>query len=709
MKPATFFEAPHMQSFKLNKLLYLAIFVWLASLTPSALAQAVYGSIFGTVTDNTGAVVPNAQITITDIPKGTSVQVQSDGSGNYRAQHLIPDSYRVDVEAPGFNKSTADNVIVYADTSPKVDLQLSVAGTTNTVTVSSGAPLLQTDRAEVSTILNARAVENLPNFNRNFTSFELLTPGTSYIGWNVGEANNPQRSQQIEVNGQLPFATGYELDGTDNQDPIIGVAVINPNLDATSEMKVTSQNYDAEFGKAVAGLVTAQTKSGSNDFHGSAFEYRRSDAQQARDPFSEFARDPLTGRYLAPNLHNQFGGSVGGPILKDKLFFFGDYQGLREKTGTATLTTVPTALARNSCTSGGDCNLSEYLQGGQGQIFDPTTNQTALTGRTRFAGNIIPAARLSAPAVNFFKLLPLPNVAGAGIVNNYSASGSGIFDTNQADGRVDYQLSQKLHLFGRYTYFGSNLSGAPFFGAAGGSGFGSGGFAGTDTARDQSVAAGADYVVSPRWLTDIRFGYLRLHVDENGPNFNQPLGNDLGIPNANVGDLALNGGLPQFNIDNPSNGQNGSSNIEYGTSAAQFLQDQSQYQIVNNWSHTDRESQHPVWRRCALWAEPPGRARQQQRAFRQLPLCANPDGGSARSSGRDDVVGYWLRYLPLRRHDRLSAHANAIHRCAGAAKTLLLLRTGSMANHQQADRQLRPALGDVSSRIRHRQGPRWSA
>ena len=114
--------------------------------------------------------------------------------------------------------------------------------------------------------MNDRAVENLPNFNRNFTAFELLTPGTSYIGWNVGEANNPQRSQQIEVNGQLPFATGYELDGTDNQDPIIGVAVINPNLDATSEMKVTSQNYDAEFGKAVAGLVTAQTKSGSNAF-----------------------------------------------------------------------------------------------------------------------------------------------------------------------------------------------------------------------------------------------------------------------------------------------------------------------------------------------------------------------------------------------------------------------------------------------------------
>src|SRR6202022_346698 len=153
-----------------------------------------------------------------------------------------------------------------------------------------------------------------------------------------------------------------------------------------------------------------QTKSGSNEFHGSAFEYRRSDAQQARDPFSEFARDPLTGRYLAPNLHNQFGGSVGGPILKGRLVFFGDYQGLREKTGTATLTTVPTALARSSCTSGGDCNLSEYIQGGQGQIFNPASNESSLAGRTPFAGNIIPAVNLSVPSVNFFKLLPAPNV-----------------------------------------------------------------------------------------------------------------------------------------------------------------------------------------------------------------------------------------------------------------------------------------------------------
>ncbi len=568
----------------------LALFAVCVFAVPEpASGQAVYGSVFGTVTDSSGAVVPNATVTVTDVAKGTAETTQTNESGEYRVQHLIPDTYAVTAEAQGFSKVTTENVIVYADTAPKVDITLAVGSVSNTVTVTSAAPLLQAEHVDVNVILNERAVETLPNFNRNFTAFELLTPGTSYIGWNVGEAQNPQRSQQIEVDGQLPFATGYELDGTDNQDPVIGIAVINPNLDAISEEKVTSQNYDAEFGKAVAGLVTAQTRSGTNNFHGSVFEYWRSDALQARDPFAEFAPDPLTNRFIPGTLHNQFGGSVGGPIIKNKVFFFGDYQGLRERTGTASLTTVPTATAESTCTSGGNCDLSDYLAlppaGGAIQIYDPASNENSLTGRTTFAGNIIPAGRLSQAAVNFFKLLPSPNVAGAGIVNNYLASGSGPFNTNQFDVRIDDQLKPKLHVFGRYTYFGSDLSGDPYFGAAGGPGFGNGGFAGTDTARDQSLAAGGDYVVSSNWLTDFRFGYYKIHLNEEGPNNTQPLGNSLGIPNANVGDLALNGGLPQFNIDNASNGTNGGGNLEYGTSANQFEQNASQFQFVNNWSH----------------------------------------------------------------------------------------------------------------------------
>jgi hypothetical protein len=570
-----------------NPLLIVALAFLTAGALRPAFSQAVYGTIFGTVTDNTGAVVPSATITVIDVAKGTSVTTQTNEVGQYTMQHLIPDTYQVQVEATGFQTATVDSVIVYADTSPKVDVQLTVGALSQTVTVTSAAPLLQTERTDVATILNDRAVENLPNLNRNFTAFELLTPGTTYIGWNVSEAENPQRSQQIEVNGQLPFATGYELDGTDNQDPVIGIAVINPNLDAVSEMKVTSQNYDAEFGKAVAGLVTAQTKSGSNTFHGSAFEFRRSDATQARDPFTQFAPDPLTGRLIPSTMHNQFGGSFGGPIKKDKLFFFGDYEGLRERTGQSILESVPSALAKSTCSSqtGPGCNLSDYLS--LGQIFDPATpnsDPNTGAGRAAFAGNIIPNSRLSLPAVNLMKLLPAPNHGASTLTaNNYVASGSGRFNTNQADGRVDYQLSQNTHLFGRYTFFDSTLDGAPVFGAAGGNGFGSNGFAGTDTGRNQSVAAGGDHTLSATWLTDFRFGWFRYHINELQPGFNQPLGTQLGIPGVNQGDLSLNGGLPQFNIDQLTN--QGSS-AAYGTTAAQFLETEDQFQLVNNWSHS---------------------------------------------------------------------------------------------------------------------------
>ena len=571
------------------------IFVWALAVLlllgfavrpPQASAQAVYGSVYGTVTDTTGAVIPGAKITVTDISKNVSVSVMSNSSGDYRVDKLIPDTYRVEASAQGFSTATVESVVVFADTQPKVNLQLAVGGTANVVHVTTAAPLLVTDRADVSTILNARALENLPNLNRNFTSFELLTPGTTYIGWNVGQATNPQQSQQIEINGQLPFATGYQLDGTDNQDPIEGVAVINPNLDAVSEMKVTAQNYQAELGGSVAGMVTAQTKSGTNQFHGSAFEFRRTDAQQARDPFTEYAKNPLTGRFISPNEQNMFGGSIGGPIRKDRIFFFGDYQGVRQKTGSAVVTTVPTATAHNTCISGGNCDLSDYLNpslggGPQFTVYDPATDQTSTAGRTPFTGNIIPATRLSAPAINLMKLMPLPNTGNGSIVNNYVASGSGIFNTDQFDVRGDVQTTQRFHSFGRYTRFNSSLSGAPYFGAAGGAGFGAGGFAGTDTALDQSVAAGGDYVVSSKWVTDFRFGWFRIHINEEGPDYNKPLGNELGIPNANVGDLALNGGLPQFNIDILSNGSNGSSNLEMGTSANQFLQTENQFQAVD--------------------------------------------------------------------------------------------------------------------------------
>ena len=224
---------------------------------------------------------------------------------------------------------------------------LETGAVTDTVTVTAGeGQLLKTDRADVATTFDQKQITDLPILDRNFTKFILLTPGTQQLQWQHAASENPQGSTQIMVNGQHFSGTGYQLDGTENRDPILGIIVINPNFEAIGETKITSQNYDAEFGQAIAGVVSVQTKSGTNEIHGSIFEFRQNDVLQARNPFTQFQDDPLTGKAIPDTLKNQFGGSFGGPIIKDKFFYFGDYQGTRSKTGGSRLLTVPTNAAR---------------------------------------------------------------------------------------------------------------------------------------------------------------------------------------------------------------------------------------------------------------------------------------------------------------------------------------------------------------------------
>ncbi len=198
---------------------------------------------------------------------------------------------------------------------------------------------MKTDRSDVATTFTGKQVEKLPLFSRNFTSLELLTPGTSQLGWQHTSAENPQGGIQIMVNGQHFSGTSFQLDGTDNQDPLLGIIVINPTLESVTQTKITTQNYDAEFGQALAGVVTVQTKSGTNVFHGSAFEFRRTGWGQARNPFTQPPERPLPATKW-----NQFGGSMGGPLIRNRLFFFGDYQGTRRSNGTSLRLSVPTAL-----------------------------------------------------------------------------------------------------------------------------------------------------------------------------------------------------------------------------------------------------------------------------------------------------------------------------------------------------------------------------
>jgi hypothetical protein len=285
----------------LSSVFFLGI---LLTTTRSVHAQAVYGSIFGTVADSTGAVVPNATVTVTSTAKGTSSVVTTNASGEFTADHLIPDPYSVKVTAQGFQGYERTGLQVFADTSTKMQVNLTVGATDTTVEVSADSvPLLKTDRADVSTVFQSKEVIDLPIAGRNFTGLQLLLPGAQEMGWSHAASENPQGSKQIMVDGQAFAGTAYELDGTDNQDPILGIIVVNPNLDSLSESKITTQNFDAEFGKAVSSVVTAQTKSGSNKFHGTGFWYRQSGANLAKDPFTQGP-----GRSAVPDqLKNQFG------------------------------------------------------------------------------------------------------------------------------------------------------------------------------------------------------------------------------------------------------------------------------------------------------------------------------------------------------------------------------------------------------------------
>src|SRR5436305_1564520 len=288
----------------------LAVFVVLCGVTCQLDAQQVFGRIFGTVTDATGGAVSNSKVTITDQNKGTQFDVTTNESGNYDKGQLVPGTYTVAVEAPGFSKQQFKDIPVLVDNAARVDASLQPGNVSETVEVTAAAPTLQTDRADVSTTFSSAQLIDTPSLGRNAQAFQLLTPGSVKIGsFSHASSEDPQGSAQIQVNGQNVSGTGYQLDGTENHEPIPGFMVPNPNIDALAEQKISSQDYDAEFGYAGAGIQNASTKSGTNDFHFTAFEYLRNNSPG----FTSFARDPFSEPGGAPAFKwNQFGGSIGG-------------------------------------------------------------------------------------------------------------------------------------------------------------------------------------------------------------------------------------------------------------------------------------------------------------------------------------------------------------------------------------------------------------
>jgi hypothetical protein len=563
-----------------------------------ASAQSVYGSIFGTVSDSTGAAVSGASITVKDEAKGTVVTATSNASGDYSVPHLIPDVYDLKVTARGFKAFETKGVSVEADTSPRIDPILEVGGETQTVEVNAESqPELKTDRADVSTVFDQQQVSSLPVGDQNFTNLQLLLPGAQKLGWSHAADENPQGSQQIQVDGQAFGGTAFELDGTDNQDPILGIIVINPAMDSVTETKITTQNFDAELGKAVSAVVTAQTRSGTNNFHGSAYDFRTGNANQARDPFSQAPNS------IPPGLKNRFGGSIGGPILKNKFFFFGNYEAQRQKVGTSATDTLPTTLATESCLGnspdslgGNGCDFSEYLTqlGAAGTIYDNSGGSPVA-----FPHNIIPRSYIganSAPSIAFLKYLEPyiksnnTRLGGTGAVNgldsNFHESGTGLFNSNQWTVRGDYTLNDRMHAFARFSRFWDILSGKVMFGDAGGPGFGINNYGGNSNGANDSLASGMDIALSPKLLTDFRLGYYRYNVIDTKFDQGVEFANTLGIPGINTGSN-FTSGSPGFQMPTLPGGN---TQPQYGAGLninrcnCPLTEREDQFQIVNNWT-----------------------------------------------------------------------------------------------------------------------------
>ncbi len=561
----------------------------------SGFGQAVSGNITGTIRDASGAAIADATITITDQERGTVYKVQSNNDGFFSQTHLLAGHYQAKVAGQGFAAYTA-NVTVEIDATTPLNITLDPASVQTSIDVKDVTPLLTTDRAEIATTMTGTQVQELPVLDRNVTNLLLTVPGALLNQtFQIATSENPQGGIQVDVNGQFFTANGFLLDGTENESAILGIAVINPDVDSLQEFKVSTSNYDAEFGAVSGALIQATTKSGTNQWHGSLFEFLRNNVTDATNPFTQ----------LNPPLRwNQFGGSVGFPILKDKLFGFFDYQGTRRRTGGSILTTVPTAAERNGdlsallgsyiCADGSvspspcaNPQMVPTTEGGTApargnMVFNPNTGDPNTgAGRQVYAQNgqvnIVPVA---APMQNLLTLLPLPN-NGPGIFNNYITEGVQRFDIDQYNGRVDYNLNSKTHIFGRYTLADFNDYSPAAFGDAGG-GPSAFNFSGDSIDRNQSLALGVDYTFSPTLVTDARFGFYRYRIRVQPNDVGTTPATDAGLPGLNTGSQSTSG-LPAFYV-NGDGGFNFGYALGVNACNCPLKETENQFQWVNNWT-----------------------------------------------------------------------------------------------------------------------------
>ncbi len=539
------------------------LFVLLAFVSGSAMAQILYGSVVGNVKDPSDAAVAGATVTITNRATNQIRHTVTNELGGYNFPTVQAGRYELKVTKEGFRAFTQSEVIVTINSVTRSDVTLQVGAVAETITVTGASAALQTDRSEVRAEMTSETFQNLPvPLGRNYQQLLRTLPGFRPPTNAHSVPTNPSRALTFNSNGVSQSINNVRIDGASSNAPWLPhITSFVPTLEAIETVNVSTNSFDAEQGLAGGAAINVQIRSGTNSFHGSAFEYHTNNLLKAKPFFLP------QGQGKPKLVNNEFGGTLGGPIRKDKLFFFMSYEGTPNREFASRFGTVPTAAIKRG-------DMSESPR----QVYDPMTGTSDGSGRTAFPGNVIPSSRISAISKKLADLTPLPNLDG--FTTNYFAQGGYLFDRHRADTKINWNASSKLTMFSRFSLLHYDMTNPEMFGAVGGPEIsGAGGNPGTGFGNTFSLTGAGTYLLTPNLIFDSYFGWTRGDTSVEQSRLDEKLGRDfLGIPGTN-GNRKFEGGWPRFAVSSYTN-------LGINNAFMPYYRSDPQYQYVANMNWT---------------------------------------------------------------------------------------------------------------------------
>lgn len=527
----------------LCQLALLTAVVWVG--TSAADCQVLYGTITGNVTDSTGAVVPGATVKATDTATGFSRTAQTNSEGIYFLEALQPGTYEVKVTTPNFSDFAEVGISVKANEVTRLNPQLAVRGVSQQVVVTDTAEALQTDKADVNYDIAPVQLQQIPTSSsegRNFQALYKFVPGFTPPAEQNSSAGNPERAQGVNANGISWVTNSTRVDGATVSYPWLPYLIgYIPPQDAIASVNIVTNSFTAEQGTAGGSVINVSIKSGTNQFHGSVWEYNSIRQYDARNFFNV--------QKFPKNIYNEYGAAVGGPIVKNKLFFFADWDRTTRRQAISGTQSIPTSQT----VTGNFQGLTAPGTSTQVQIYDPRTGNPDGTGRLTFAQEYgtmaIPSSRIDPASAKMLSLLPAVNNCATNPctnpINDFFGSGTFAYTLDKVDAKITYAPNERNSAFGRYSIAPSDISDPPTLGAAGGGTY-DGGQQGNATGRIQNVGLGFVHTFTPNLLLDMNAGYGRQRLGAQAPDITSNFGlNVLNIPGTN-GPNALQGGQPAF-------------------------------------------------------------------------------------------------------------------------------------------------------------------